>query len=513
MNLRLTRRWACAAVLGLLLWAALRPAPAAAQDGATPAGRLTEEIAQTPSLEKNLRVLCDEIGGRLPGTPAMRRAIAWGVNAFHEAGLEQVHTESFTIPNSWSEGATRVEVLAPVQFTLHAAASGWAGATPEGGIEADVVSGGRGEDGDVARLGESAKGKIVLIRSDSIGTFQDMAVEQRRFTVAIREAEKVRAGAVLLMSTRPRGLLYRHTDVADGRIDPMPSAVVAREDGQRIQRLLDAGEKVRMRVALPNKIGGPFESQNVVAEIRGREKPQEVVIIGAHLDSWDLGTGCLDNGCNAALVIEVARAIQAMHPHPRRTVRFILFSGEEEGLLGSWAYVRQHRSELDNIVAVLVHDIGVGRITGYSLGGRSEMEAPLSEAMAPIASRGANTDTTDAFFGTDHFDFLLEGIPTLVANQDTTDYVPNYHAQSDTFDKVDLTELRNQAGIAAVVVYNIAERPKRLAKRQNREEVEKLMRDTRLDEQLKFLGLWDEWTSGERGRQPGPGPLHHAATQ
>ncbi len=483
--------------LALLLWAAAAPA----QNGHAPVEHLIDEVAETSALEKNLRVLCDEIGGRVPGTPAMSRAIEWAEDAFRKAGLSQVHTESFTIPNSWVEGETRAEVIAPAHFPVHLAAAGWSAATPNGGVEADVVSGGRGEEGEVAGLGARAKGNIVLMRSDSLSGFQDMAVEQRRATIALREAEKAGAAAVLLMSTRPRGLLYRHTNVVDGRLDKLPSAVVAREEAQRILRLIDSGQKVRMRLSLPNRTGGPLEAQNVVAEIRGREKPEEVVIVGAHLDSWDLGTGCLDNGCNAALVVEAARAIQATEPHPRRTVRFILFSGEEEGLLGSRAYVEKHRSELDRIVAVLVHDIGVGRISGYSLGGRKDIEAGLIEALAPVASRGANTHTTDAFFGTDHFDFLLEGIPTLVANQDATDYVPNYHAQSDTFDKVDVPELKNQATIAAVVVYDIADRPTRLGKRLNRGEVEKLLKDTRLDDQLKFLGLWDEWANGRRGRR------------
>ena len=483
-------------LLGALLWTGL----AAAQNGAAPVEHLIEEVGHTSTLEKNLRVLCDEIGGRVPGSDGMRRAEAWALDAFRQAGLNQVHTEGFTIPNSWEEGATRLEVVAPMRFLVRAAAAGWSPATPNGGLEAEVLAAGRGEEGDVTRLGATAKSKILLIRSDALGSFQDMAVEQRRSTIALREAEAVGAAAVLLMSTRPRGLLYRHTNVVDGRLDRLPSAVVAREDAQRILRILEAGQPVRLRLSLPNRTGGPFEAHNVVGEIRGREKPDEIVILGAHLDSWDLGTGCLDNGCNAALVVEVARAIQATTPHPRRSVRFILFSGEEEGLLGSRAYAKQHHKELDRVVAVLVHDIGVGKISGYSLGGRPEIEPALKEILAPVASRGVTTHTTDAFFGTDHFDFLLEGVPTLVANQDTADYVPNYHAQSDTFDKVDIAELRNQSAIAAVLAFNLADRPQRLGKRQTRAEVEKLLQETRLDDQLKFLGLWEQWTSGSRGR-------------
>lgn len=473
---------------------------AIAQNGGAPIEHLMDEVASSQTLEKNLRVLCDEIGGRLPGTPAMKRAVDWGVEAFRHAGVKRVHTESFSIPNSWAEGASRAEVVSPVSFGVPVAAGGWSAATPNGGVEAEVLAAGRGDEGEISRLGGAAKGKILLIRSDTLQSFHDMAVEQRRATIAIREAEKAGAAAILLMSTRPKGLLYRHTNAIDGKLDKLPIAVAAREDAQRVLRLIEAGHKVRMRLALPNKIGGPVEVHNVVAEIPGREHPDEVVIIGAHLDSWDLGTGCLDNGCNVALVVDVARAIQATNPHPRRTVRFILFAAEEEGLLGSRAYVRQHRAELDKVVAVLVHDIGVGKISGYSLGGRREIENAVVDSVQPVASRGVTTHTTDAFFGTDHFDFLLEGVPTLVANQDTSEYVPNYHAQSDTFDKVDLAELRNEAGIAAVTVYNLADRPERPGKRLDRAEMEKLLRDTRLDDQLKFLGLWDEWVSGARGR-------------
>jgi len=482
-----------------LALAAILAAPA--QNGPTPVDHLIDEVAASGTLEKNLRVLCDEIGPRLPGAPAMQRAVAWAAAAFRQAGLREVHTESFSVPHSWMEGASRAEVLSPAQFSVRVAAAGWTAATPAGGIEAEVLAAGRGEEGEIPRLGAAARGKILLLRSDTLSSFQDMAVEQRRATVAMREAEKAGAAAVLLMSTRPRGLLYRHTVAIDGRIDPMPAAVLAREDAQRILRLIEAGLRVRMRLALPNHTGGPIQADNVVAEIRGREKPAEVVILAAHLDSWDLGTGCLDNGCNAAMIIEVARAIQATQPRPRRSVRFILFGAEEQGLLGSRAYVARRRNELDRVAAVLVHDIGVGRISGYSMGGRKELEPALVEALAPVASRGATNHTADAFFGTDHFDFLLEGVPTLVANQDTTDYVPNYHAASDTLDKVDVTELRNQAGIAAVLVYNLADRPQRPARRLSRPEVETLLRDTRLDEQLKFLGLWDEWTRGQRGRQ------------
>src|SRR5262249_32308899 len=175
---------------------------------------------------------------------------------------------------------------------------------------------------------------------------------------------------------RERLLIYRHTNSLDGQMDKIPQAVVAREDAMRLARMIAAhAGQVRARFNMPNKIGGSVEQENVVAEIRGREKPDEVVILGAHLDSWELGTGALDNGCNAALVIEAARAIKAMGLVPRRTIRFILFTGEEQGTVGSYAYVKTHRTEMDKIRTVIIFDTGSGRVTGYSLGGRKDIEA------------------------------------------------------------------------------------------------------------------------------------------
>ena len=460
-------------------------------------------LAESPSLQHNLSALCDEIGPRMPGTPGMKRAVEWAVTAFEAAGVDEVHTELFEIGNSWREGKTSIEVMSPVRFKVEGVSSAWVPATRSGGLRTEVLDGGSGSTGYVRRLGARARGKILLVRSDRVTTFLDLANEQRDTTIALREAAEVGAAAVLFMSTRPHGLLYRHVNVVDGKLDLMPTALIAREDAERILRLLDAGKKVRMRLSLPNKTGGPFRAHNVVAEIRGRDAPAEIVIVGAHLDSWDLGTGCLDNAANVALAIELARLFAGADQRPRRTVRFVLFGGEEQGLLGSKAYVRAHRAELDSVVAVIIHDMGVGNIKGYSLGGRRDIESGLLEAMEPVSGRGANAHSFDAFFGSDHFDFLLEGVPTLIAIQETSDYVPVYHSSADTYDKVNLYDLREQVGIAAVTVFNIADRPERLGKRLSRKQLRELLDDTELDEQMKFLGLWKEWETGQRGRQAG----------
>ena len=470
------------------------------EPGGAPADALLGRVSESSSLKENLGVLCDEIGPRMVGTPGMERAVDWAVEAFRTAGVDEAHTEAFKIPNSWREGKTRIEVTSPSRFSVKGVSSAWVPATRGGGLRAEVLDGGSGSSGYIRRMGNRARGKILLIRSDNVKTFLDLANEQRDTTIALREAAEVKAAAVLFMSNRPNGLLYRHVNVVDGRLDLLPTALIAREDAERILRLLDGGRRVQMRLALPNKTGGPVETHNVIAEVRGTETPDEIVIVGAHLDSWDLGTGCLDNGANVALVIELARLFASAEQRPRRTVRFVLFSGEEQGLLGSKAYVRAHRDELDSVVAVIVHDMGVGKIKGYSLGGRRDIEDGLVEAMEPVSGRGANAHSIDAFFGSDHFDFLLEGVPTLIAIQDTSEYVPVYHSSADTYDKVRFYDLRSQVGIAAVTVFNIADRPERLGKRLSRAELDELVGDTELDDQMKFLGLWKDWETGRRGR-------------
>jgi len=453
-------------------------------------------------LEGNLRRLTDEIGGRVTGTPEMAKAVEWGVAAFRAAGVD-VHTEKYTLPVTWSEGHSRIELLGPVKVPVRLVSEAWSPNTPAGGIEANIVDLGMGEESDFAKAGAAIKGAILLVHTEIGSTWADLFNEYLRPTMIIDRALKGGAAAILWMGARERLLLYRHTNSLTGAIDKIPQAIVAREDAMWLARTVAAHPGgVRVRLDLPNKIGGPVEQENVVAEIRGYEKPEESVILGAHLDSWELGTGALDNGCNAALVIEAARAIKATGLLPRRTIRFVLFSGEEQGTIGSFEYVKAHHAELDKIRAMITYDAGIGRVTGYSLGGRRDIEAGVREILKPLEDWGANNHTVDASFGSDNFDFLLEGVPTLVANQEEFNYLPNYHAASDTFDKVDIRELKLHTVLAALTAWGIADRTEPLGKRLTRAELDVLVKETGLDQQMKLLGYWDAWEEGERGRKP-----------
>ena len=452
-------------------------------------------------LAENLRHLTEDVGGRMSGSPAAARAVAWGVAAFRDAGVD-VHTEKFTMPVTWSEGSSRLEILSSESFPVHLVSVAWAPATPRGGISAPVLLAGEGTEADFARIGSTARDKILLVHSSTLGSWDDLFQEYMKAPGIIRRAKDSGALAILWMSTREGTLLYRHSNTLVGKIDILPQAILARDDALRFEHLLTHSKSVRVRLNLPNHIGGPAEQENVVAEIRGREKPEEWVLLGAHLDSWELGTGALDNGCNAALVIEAARDIMLTGIRPRASIRFVLFGGEEQGMLGSWAYARAHRAELDRVRVVIVFDMGVGKTTGFMLSGRKDIEAGVREAMKPIESWGANEHVQDAALGTDNFDFLLEGVPNLIANQVEGNYIRNYHASSDTLDKVDFTGLKRNTAIAAVTAFGIAERAVPLGQRQSRAEIEALLKATGLEEQMKTAGIWPLWESSERGRLP-----------
>ncbi len=482
--------------------------PTATDDSA----RIIQAALQPSPIESNLRRLTDEIGGRVPGTPAMQRAVEWGVQVFKAAGADSVHTEPFTIPHSWAEGATEMAVSATgtaldpklaqipkVEFRVRCVSIAWAPAlAPVKHVP--VVDVGNGTAEDFKKAGDIS-GKIVLVHSVVLKTWDDLFAEYSNAPPVISAAVEGKAKAVAFIATREHDILYRHTNSFAGEIDRLPQVLVAREDGERIGRLLASGHPVWADLSIPNQIGGPIKTANVIAELAGSEKPNEFVILGAHLDSWELGTGALDNGCNAALVVDALRAIKASGLKPRRSIRFILFSGEEEGLLGSRAYSRAHRQELDQAAGVIIYDSGIGKTTGFSTGGRKDVLETATRIIAPLRQFGVTELKTDMEWGTDHFDFMLEGVPTFVADQEEANYLVNYHAVSDTYDKVDFTLLKQHVAEAAEFSFALANLPEKIGPRFTRSQIEDSMRETHSDEMFKAFGLWNAWESGNLGRQ------------
>jgi carboxypeptidase Q len=477
------------------------------------ANKLIQTALQPSPLENNLHRLTDEIGGRVPGTPAMQHAVAWGIQAFTAAGADSVHTEGFTIPASWSEGETEMTATTAYQvsetkvgggtvlspFRVRAVSIAWAPAlAPVKRVP--VVDVGEGTEADFKKAGDIS-GKIILVHTVVLKTWDDLFAEYSKAPPVIELAVKAKVKAIAFMATREHDILYRHTNSYAGEIDRLPMVLVAREDGERMARLLAAGNLVWADLSIPNQIGGPIKTSNVVAEIKGAEKPDEFVILGAHLDSWELGTGALDNGCNAALVVDALRAIKASGLKPRRTIRFVLFSGEEEGLIGSHAYAIAHRRELDKAAGVVIYDSGTGKTTGFSIGGRKDILDTAKQLVAPLAQFDVKEVKLDMEWGTDHFDFMLEGVPTFVADQDEANYLENYHAISDTYDKVDFAQLKKHVAEAAALSFELADLPEKIGPRLTHDQIEQTMRDTNSVDMLKADGIWQEWVNGTRGRE------------
>ncbi len=486
-------RYAFRSLAAAVFCLAAAAAPAAGPDAASRlAGRA---LGDTP-LISDTRELCDRVGGRPVGSPANERAVTWAAAKFKAAGADAVALESFPVPYLWLPGTAELSIVSPESAPLRVVACGAAPSTP-GPITAKAVDAGEGTEADFARLGAKAKGAIIVVRSKEMKTVDDLFGEYMRNGQIFTSAQKAGAVAVLLQSTRPRGLLYRHP-VGLGRVlAPLPAAMVSREHAARLLRLAEEGE-VTVRLSIANKTGPGYEAKNVVAEIRGSQKPEEIVLLGAHLDSWELGTGANDNGVNVALVIDVLRGIKELGLKPKRTIRFALFNAEELGMWGSAEYVRAHAKELGNVAGVVIFDVGSGRTNGFFLNGREDLRKAADAALAGVAGLTNAPHSLEGIDGTDNFDFLLSGVPNFVANQDFTPYLPDYHAESDTFDMVDAREARANAAIASALVLGLANSDGR-APRQSKAEVDKLLKDTKLDEQMKAMGQWDDWVQGRRG--------------
>lgn len=462
--------------------------------------------AQKPStLEKNLEALTDRVGGRVTGSPAYQQAVDWGQQALRAAGADSVTVETVRDPEaaSWGEGKTELDITAPTQFRARAVAFGWSGGLKKP-LRTRVVDVGDGTEADFARAGDF-KGAIILVHNKLLVTWDDLFAEYMREPSIVAAAEKGGAAAIAFESSRERDLLYRHIESMNGTVSKTPMLIVAREDAERMSRLIAAGTPVEAELTMTNRTRPGLEITNVVGELRGSEAPDEYVVIGAHLDSWELGTGALDDGCNAALVIDVLRALKAAGIRPRRSIRFVLFGGEEQGMLGSHYYVLRHAKELDGIAGTVFFDEGSGRITGFSDGGRKEVADALKPASGVLDIMGAAEFTDDLVVGTDNLDFAFAGVPNLVANQEPANYMPNYHASSDTYDKVDFPQLKRSVALATAVVLALADG--RRAPRQTHAQVEATIEQTHVDEQLKAFGAWDRWQNFEQDLKKGV-PAH-----
>jgi len=317
-----------------------------------------------------------------------------------------------------------------------------------------------------------------------------------------------KAGALAVIGgqggSKAVGMNLTHTGILGFEAEyAIPVLSLTAEDQGQLERYVENGKKVRVRFNVQNTFSnGPVESANVVGEIRGRENPEQVLVVGAHLDSWDLSEGTTDNGTGSASVLGSAEAIVRSGMKPRRTIRFVLFTGEEQGLDGSFAYMKQHHPEMANHLGNLVLDSGQGPVKEFMLGGRDDLVAsfrPFVESLASIREIAVN-DKVES--GTDTLPFSMAGLPGICMDQDSPEYKYTHHSSADALEAVKPEVLAQNATLMALTAYWIADRPERFASPWPAEKTAKMLKAQHQDEMLKAFGLWPkEFAEAEKKEQ------------
>lgn len=438
---------------------------------------IIQEIQHHSQLEQNLRYLTANMPARLTGSPRMDAAAAWAMQKFLDYGLK-AHLETVDIPHAWTRGAERAKIISPVRRQLPIHAFGWSKSTV-GPITGTVVAV-RGKTAeDLRKYRGKVKGTILMTdkpQSLSSGTaansflaiqeedeFKDLSPEQARQREQALQELIAEGPAVVLVDSGKSQNLFNMGTFTNFVPSPIPLAFILHKDYTFLFELAQTND-VSMTVDLegsfsPTGARAPF----VIAEIPGTSNPKERVVIDAHLDSWDLADGALDNGVGAMAVLEAARTLQAMHLKPNRTLVFLLSSGEEEHHFGIKAYLKNHAAELDDIDGVLVLDGGTGHVITINLGRLEKTEPVFQKIYDPMARLlGLEKPTKEAYFGSDHDEFFARGVPAYICVQASAHYSEAHHSQSDVLKYFDRRGANQAAEVLASWIWNASEIPEKI---------------------------------------------------
>jgi carboxypeptidase Q len=405
-----------------------------------------------------LQRLTDSIGGRVTGTPESQATADLLISTLRGAGFDDAHVEEYGLASRWRRGRAVGSIVSPVARALAIGSYGWAPGT-KGEVTASLVDLGAPPTSGISIPADGVRGAVVMVDPHAV----EGAPAQVMRAAAARALARGGAVAMLIPSDKPHRMLYTS---AFGLYPeaPLPVLSVAREDARFLRRLLASGP-VRLTLDVSNSFDlRPAQERNVIAEITGAT-PGDVVLLGAHFDSWDSADGAQDDGVGVAAVLDAARILKSLRIAPRRTIRFAFFSGEEQGLLGSRAYIERHREELDTLRAAVIMDSGAQTPRGFQIHGRSDVEAGARAVLAPLSSLGASGVSLDASFDMDHGPFLAAGIPVLTLWVDEGDYDTHHHAVSDTFDTVDPRMLALDTAVMAATAFLLADAPGTLGRR------------------------------------------------
>ncbi|HBL29623.1 MAG TPA: peptidase M28 family protein [Acidobacteria bacterium] len=428
----------------------------------TTAASLRDEAVRGTGAFEIVRSLTIEVGPRPAGSPGDKLAIAWGVRTMRELGLSNVRAEPVTVPH-WEPGVAEAAITAPWPQPLVILPLGGSVGTPEAGVEADVVVFPSVQDLEKAAA-DQVRGKIVFLNKRMErardGSGYGAAVGGRGRGALV--AGKLGAAALLLRSVGTDNNRTPHTGAMryeEGQ-PKIPAAALSNPDADLLEAQLASGKPVRVRLKLGSRRLPDEESANVIGEIPGREKPEEIVLLGCHLDSWFPGTGAVDDGAGCAIVLEAARRIGALPQKPRRTIRVVLFANEEFGLSGARAYAEAHAAELPRHVLAGESDFGSGRV--WRVSSRVAPEAlpfvdEIAALLAPlgVTERGGN----DSGGGADLIPMAPARVPMISLGQDGTYYFDWHHTANDTLDKIDPKDLDQNVAAWAAAAYVAAEMP------------------------------------------------------
>ncbi len=405
---------------------------------------------------QRLAQLCDTFGPRFSGSTNLEAALDWIIAQMKKDGLENVHGEKVMVPH-WVRGAESAEMLAPRARRLPMLGLGGSIATPPEGITAEVLV--VKSFAELTQRGGEAKNKIVLFNVPFTTYGETVAIRSRGAV----EAARVGAVASLIRSVTPFSIQSPHTGAMSYNVavPKIPHAAITVEDAAMMQRMQDRGEKIVVRLKMSAATLPEAPSSNIVAEITGREKPQEIIVVSGHIDSWDVGQGAMDDGGGAICAWEAVRIMHALGLRPRRTVRVVLWTNEENGTAGARGYEQLHHDELARHVVAIESDRGTFKPEGFSFVGGNEARKMIRELAEPLEGIGA-AKISDEGSETDVGILRRDNVPAMALVDDETKYFWYHHTDGDTMDKLDPRELSACAAAMAVMAWQVADAPQTL---------------------------------------------------
>jgi carboxypeptidase Q len=436
----------------------LPPPTVRIDDYRAPAGRIIGAALTSDRAYERLAYLTDQIGNRLSGSKSLERAITWAIAEMKSDGLDNVRGEKVMVPH-WVRGEESLEMTSPVPQKLTLLGLGNSVGTPAAGITADAVVVRNFDELDA--LGEQVRGKIVVYNVP----FTTYGPTVRYRLAGASRAARHGAVAALVRSVTSVSLQTPHTGAMsyDEKQPKIPVAAVTIEGAELLQRLYDRGVTPTLRLKMEAKFLPDAESANVIAEIRGSEKPDEIVLVSGHFDSWDVGQGAHDDGGGCIVAWEAVRLLKELGLRPRRTIRVVLYTNEENGLRGANAYRDAHRAELSNHILAIESDSGIYRPEGLGLAAAAPPQAranlqEIAKLLAGIRSDGIAADGGGADIGP----IMREGVVGASLDVDGTHYFDIHHTPADTLDKISRQDLALCVATMAVYAYTVADIPQPL---------------------------------------------------